>query len=178
MAFKAYGVGGIKRDPNGGKATLPGDVSDYSARTRVTVDGVDFTPKRRVYQGIPSAEMLKCPTVMIQTLTGDPWPGSAADRMGVPAPSTAARVDANGDSIRLEGPGSMLQKQRDGLWPDEKERNAQRHAEAKFANPHEYAKRSYIAEGKTEAEAEKLAKLHGKRASIEIDDMLPASSAA
>lgn len=174
MAFKAYGVGDFVRKVNGIEQREPGTVVKYSARARVTVDGVEFTPKRKLYPGVPTAKMIAANNLFIVTLKGRPWPGSAADRLAKNAPDNAPRISADGELIAVAGSNAMLEMQRRGLWPDEEERALQAQAEAKLASPIEYGIRSLMAQGLSPEKARQAASAHGhRRELIDVSDLLP-----
>jgi hypothetical protein len=175
MAFKGFGVGDfVYPGPHGSEVRIPGTVEKHSGRGRVTVDGVDFTPKRRVYPGVPTPKMLQANNIHLTTMKGRPWPGSAADRLCKSAPDSASRINRDGEQIDVAGPNSMLDLQKRGMWPDEEERALQAQAEAKLANPIEYAKRSLMAQGLSPEKALAQATAHGKRHEmIDVSDLLP-----
>ena len=175
MAFRAYGVADIIRTSHGVEQKIAGTVTENGGRARVVVDGVDFPRGRKIFPGKPTAAMLKANNLNVQTMKGRPWPGSAGDRFAHSPGAKVERVDRDGNAIRLSGPNSMSDAQRDGLWPDEEERRLQAIAEAKLHKPLEFAVRSLIAQGVDPAKAEGIAKqrLYGF-STIDVDDLLPA----
>lgn len=179
MAFKGYGVGDFVTVKQGVEVSrVPGTVNRNSGRGRVTVDGVEFTPKRRLYPGVPTPAMLKANNIVLHTMKCRPWPGSAADRLSKSAPDSIDKVDKNGDTIRMAGPSSMLDMEKPGLWPDEEERQLQAQAEAKLAHPVAYGERALIAQGVSPEKAKHLATAHGQRHQmLDVSDLLPKAPA-
>jgi hypothetical protein len=118
-------------------------------------DGVPVGPLERMYPGEPPDEMLASDHVLILDLQRRPWPGSTGDR-NCARPNEKVRPRKDGKE--RVGPGYMARKAERGEWPDEKERDLQAFAEARFADPEAVVREMYEGKGlKPEVKEQRIA---------------------
>ncbi len=115
----------------------------------VTIAGYDLTGEPQVFLGehdedlgfgVPPVELVEAAGVGLETLGGQPWPGSHLDRNG-----------------RGAGKNAMLHAFRDGEWPDEAELVLQANVTAKHDPKTRAAvlKQHFLRQGLTEEQAER-----------------------
>ena len=105
--------------------------------------------------GRPTKAMLANDKLHIETMHGEPWPGSVWDRAG-----------------KREGKDRMMFREFRGEWPTADERAHQRNAHARLADPKEFVRRLGKALGNKQADIDlRVAMVDGGKAAISAPDL-------
>lgn len=128
MAFKARTT---RKRPN----------EDLSRGPNRTIGGVEFSGAIREYPGEPNEAMLADDFLDVQTLTGDPWPDSAWDRIS-------------------KTPRSMAFAKVEGRWPTEHYKAIDANVERKLKDPEKAARFIMKQRGEKKEDIEKHVATH------------------